>query len=177
MNVNPLSNYLFIYLFIIYYYYFFLTFNNRSDFHKSNLIFYPFQKQVWFLQIKSHFLTLQTTNMIFYSFKKKKKKTDLIFTNQISFFFNLAKTDLIFLDQIFFILLYFFFTLYKNRFDFYKSSFIFFFNFQNWSDFSLKRGHIHKTNLFKLSLLSVCHVYYNISFNIIQKGYIIVIRV
>ena len=52
---------------------FFLFYKNRFDFYKSNLIFFIFQKQIWFFLIKYHF---------FLPFAK----TDLIFTNQVSFF-------------------------------------------------------------------------------------------
>ena len=49
----------------------------------------------------------------------------------------------------------FLFTLYKkNRSDFYQSNLI----FLNRFDFSLKGGHIHMTNLFKLILSSVCYM-------------------
>ena len=138
---------------------FWFIFQNKPDFYQSNLSFYPLQKQIWFLQIKSLFFFFLTyknrsdfyqSNLSFYPLQKQ-----IWFLSNKSFFLPVTKTYLIFTNQIFF----------------------FFLNFQDRFDFSLKRGHVHKTNLFKLILSSVCHVYYNISFNINTKGYIMVIRV
>ena len=50
---------------------------------------------------------------------------------------------MIFLDKILL------FTLYKNRFVFLQTK-SYYFNFQDKFELSLKRGHIHKANLFKL---------------------------
>ena len=82
--------------------------------------------------------------LFFYFFYSTK--TDLVFTNPFPFFLPFTKTDLI------------------------CKNYIYIYIFQNRSEFSFKRGHIHKTNSFKLILPSVYHVCYNISFNIIQKG-------
>ena len=82
-------------------------------------------------------------------------KTYLIFINQNPFFFILYKTNLIFVHQI-----------------------SFFSTLQNKYDFSLRREHIHKTNLFKLILSSKCLLH--VLQQIIQyhtKWYIMVIQI
>ena len=93
----------------------------------------------------------------------------MIFINQIFFFFLIPyKIDLIFINQIS-LFFYLFFIPYKIDLIF-VNQISFFSTLQNRFDFSLKRGHIHKTNLLKLILPSVCYMCCNISFNIIQKG-------
>ena len=72
----------------------FLAFQNRSDFYKSNLIFLPFTKK---RKKKKKRYDFYKSNHIFK--KKKKFKRDLIFTNQISFFYP-TKIDLIFINPI-----------------------------------------------------------------------------
>ena len=71
-----------------------------------------------------------------------------------SIFYVLSKTNLIFTNQV-----------------------SFFFNFQNRSDLSLKRGHIHKTDLFKLIFVKclLCVLQHIIQHH--TKGYIMVNKV
>ena len=126
-------------------------------------LFLSITKQIWFLLTKSHFFFF----LIFY-------KTDLIFINQIPFFyflifFILDKTNLIFINQI-----PFFFPL-QNRSDIFVNQISFFSTLQNRFDFSLRRGHIHKTNFFKLILSSKMFVTCITTYH--TKGYIMVIRV
>ena len=80
-------------------------------------------------------------------------KTYLIFINQNPFFFILYKTNLIFVHQI-----------------------SFFSTLQNKYDFSLRREHIHKTNLFKLILSSKVFVtcittYHSMSYKKVYNGH------
>ena len=129
-----------------------LIFTNQiflSTLYKNKSDFYKSNPLFFFLTYKNRSDFYQS-NLSFYPLQKQ-----IWFLSNKSFFLPVTKTYLIFTNQIFF----------------------FFLNFQDRFDFSLKRGHVHKTNLFKLILSSVCHVYYNISFNINTKGYIMVIRV
>ena len=110
------------------------------------------------------------------------------------FFILCTTTDLFFflINQKSFFIFYFylFFTLHKNRSDFFLiKSFIFFLLWkQIWFFFYkpslilftlktdlvilLKRRHIHEVNLFSLILAKCLSYEFNISFNIMQRGYI-----
>ena len=119
------------------------------------VFFYPFKNRSAFYKSNLIFFTHSKIDMIFIILVSflffiffYSTKTDLVFTNPFPFFLPFTKTDLICKNYIY----------------------IYIYIFQNRSEFSFKRGHIHKTNSFKLILPSVYHVCYNISFNIIQKG-------
>ena len=131
---------------------FFYPFKNRSAFYKSNLIFFTHSK------IDMIFIIL--VSFLFFIFFILQKQIWFLLTHS-HFFLPFTKTDLIFKNQISYIYID---LICKNY------IYIYIYIFQNRSEFSFKRGHIHKTNSFKLILPSVYHVCYNISFNIIQKG-------
>ena len=122
--------------------------------------FLSFTKQIWFLLTKSLFFFLSFTKQIWFLLTKS------LF---IFIFFILDKTNLLFINQI-----PFFFPL-QNRSDIFVNQISFFSTLHNRFDFSLRRGHIHKTNFFKLILSSKMFVTCITTYH--TKGYIMVIRV
>ena len=121
----------------------------------NTVFFYPFKNRSAFYK----------SNLIFFT----HSKIDMIFIILVSFLFFIF---FILQKQIWFLLTHSHFFLPFTKTDLICKNYIYIYIyiFQNRSEFSFKRGHIHKTNSFKLILPSVYHVCYNISFNIIQKG-------
>ena len=85
--------------------------------------------------------------------------------NNISIFFFLIN------QKSFFIYFYLFFTLHKNRSDFFYKPSLIIFTLKTDLVFLLKRRHIHVANLFSLILAKCLSYEFNISFNIMQRGY------
>ena len=138
-----------------------LNYEYESSF--KNFIFLTLpkkKKMIWFFLTESFILRFT------------KNRSNFSYSNLS--FYPLQKTDMIFLNKI----IFFFLPFTNNRFDFYqsnlKSLYFFFITFQNRYDFSLKRRHIHKPNLFKLIFSNCLSCVLQ---NIIQhhtKGYIMV---
>ena len=125
----------------------------------------------FFILYKTNLIFINQIPFFFFFFLSFTKQIWFLLTKSlfIFIFFILDKTNLLFINQI-----PFFFPL-QNRSDIFVNQISFFSTLHNRFDFSLRRGHIHKTNFFKLILSSKMFVTCITTYH--TKGYIMVIRV
>ena len=110
------------------------------------------------------FFNFTKTNLIYFTLYKNK--SDFFYNKILLFTLYKNISDFFFTNQISF------FFLYQNRFDFYSSNPI----LQNRFDFSLRGGHIPKTNLFKLIVAKCLSSVLQHIIQHLTKGYIMVIK-
>ena len=140
-------------------------FNQTSFFSQLYKTYLIFINQIPFLSFTKH-IWIFSSNFIF----SQLYKTYLIFINQIPFFLSFTK-------QIWFLLTKSHFLSFIKQIWFLSIKFHFSQPLKNRSNFSLRKGYIHKTNLFKLIFVKcLLHVLQHI-IQCHTKGYIMVIRV